>query len=534
MQTSLQIHIRGKNVTINAGAGNDYISNSKGNNVTFIYNDGDGFDTISGFNDASTLSIGNGTGTYSTVANGSDIVVTVGDGSITLVGSANLSTVKIAGREQFYWTLNGTTATYGSLVVNGVKSTSGLSISGKVVTVSKSSLGTGNVTVSDGYTLKPGNDVSAPATTAANWTLNGTTATYKSDSATAGYTLANNTISYSAAKAASTLATVSGKVVTVSKASLGTDDVTISVAGKYITLKSGAGNDKLVSTGSHISISASGGHNYVSLGANSSDQTVRTGAGNDSIVNSGENVTINGGAGNDYIWNEAGVNVVFQYNTGDGNDKIFNYGNEDIIRLASGTSIKKSAIVGSYYVFTIGNGKISVVGGASKRIHVVDANGNDKWYSDSSSDPVTVSGKKVTLTEDFSDYSFNVNSYDGITKTVAAKIATIDASAVNHTLEITGNKLANHITGTAEDDYIDGGAAADKLFGGDGNDKIFNYGNEDIIRLASGTSIKSAKASGKNYVFTIGSGKVSVVGGASKYIHVVDGSGNRLAYRTAD
>ena len=458
MPTPLQIHIRGKNVTINAGAGNDYIYNSKGNNVTFIYNDGDGFDTISGFNDASTLSIGNGTGTYSTVANGSDIVVTVGDGSITLVGSANLSTVKIAGREQFYWTLNGTTATYGSLVVNGVKSTSGLSISGKVVTVSKSSLGTGNVTVSDGYTLKPGNDVSAPATTAANWTLSGSTATYKSDSATAGYTLANNTISYSAAKAASTLATVSGKVVTVSKASLGTDDVTISVAGKYITLKSGAGNDKLVSTGSHVSISASGGHNYVSLGANSSDQTVRTGAGNDSIVNSGENVTLNGGTGNDTLYGSSGADV-FIYKSGDGNDKIFNYGNEDIIRLASGTSIKKAAIAGGDYVFTIGSGKISVVGGANKRIHVVNANGNDKWYSDSSSDPVKLSsnGKKVMLTEDFSDYSFNVNSYDGITKTVAAKIATIDASAVNHTLEITGNKLANHITGTAEDDYIDGG-----------------------------------------------------------------------------
>ena len=76
----------GSNVSITGGKGNDKISLSSYSKNTFIrYTPGDGNDTIWGLTENSTLQIGDGTGTYSTVVSGDDIIVTVGYGSIRLV-----------------------------------------------------------------------------------------------------------------------------------------------------------------------------------------------------------------------------------------------------------------------------------------------------------------------------------------------------------------------------------------------------------------------------------------------------------------
>ena len=519
------------------------------------------------------------------------------------------------------WTLSKSTATYKSasttagytlssnkitytpaksantlVTVKGVKSVSGLKLNGKTVKVSKASLGTSNVTISKGYKLKLGTDVKA-SESSAGWTLDGTIATYKVGSTAASYTLASDgkSIAYTAAQTGTSTAsatikgatsdsgfTVSGNTITAAASSLsekitvnsssygfsfGTDYTdatitgtakkdTISVAGSYITVNSGDGNDKIISTGSNVLISASGGRNHISLGANSSDQIVRTGAGDDTIYSGGSYNTIDGGKGNDILYGGDG-NDTFIYAVGDGNDKIFSFDDDDIIQLAKDTTIKSAAVVGSDYVFTIGSGKITVVGGASKSIRIVDSDGNDIW-SGETSEPVNIEDKKVTLTDSFLDDSFNVTT-DKRVQNVAAKIVTIDSSAVNHPLTITGNGNANHITGTDEDDYIDGAAGADKLYGsdgndtlnggagndslyggagadvfyyakGDGNDKIFDYTIDDTIRLAAGTKVKSATTNGTDYVFTIGNNKITVVGGASKFIHVVNADGSDKWY----
>ena len=85
----------GDNVTISGGKGNDTIYNNDGENSLFKYNAGNGKDCINGFNDTSTLSIGGGA--YSTKKSGSNIIVTVGKGKITLVGAASLDKVNIKG-----------------------------------------------------------------------------------------------------------------------------------------------------------------------------------------------------------------------------------------------------------------------------------------------------------------------------------------------------------------------------------------------------------------------------------------------------
>ena len=275
----------GSSVTISGGKGNDYIYNNcyrkddgsiyyytdnDGSNVVFNYNSGDGKDIIYGFKDNSTLSIGGGS--YSSKKSGDDIIFTVGNGKISLIGAASLSAVNIVGNETVAetnsWKISGTTATYGTssktlVTVNGVKSLDGLSLNKKVVTVSNSSLNKKSVTISDGYTLKLGSDVAKSKTTAAKWSLSGTTATYKSKSTTAGYKLSDNKISYVNSIGGSTVAKVNGvksisglslknKTVTVSNASLNKKTVTISDG---YSLKLGSDVTKSKTTATSWSIS---------------------------------------------------------------------------------------------------------------------------------------------------------------------------------------------------------------------------------------------------------------------------------------
>lgn len=246
----------GKNVTISGGTGNDAIAlEAYAANNLIIYEPGDGFDMIYGFKNDSTLKIGTGKDTYSKTISGNDIIITVGNGSMTLVGAKSLSSVNIQGTEVSVskWTLNGTTAIYGTsserlVTINGVKSTNGLSIdtTNKKVTVAASSLGTDNVTINNGYTLKLGNDVTQSTTTIAGWSFNGTTATYKAASISKGYKLDKNQISYSEEEGGEkfTLSgikntddiSVNDKTVTVGKSSLNGKAVELTGEGYTLAL----------------------------------------------------------------------------------------------------------------------------------------------------------------------------------------------------------------------------------------------------------------------------------------------------------
>ena len=85
-----------EDVTINGGAGDDYVYNDS-QKILFQYATGDGNDLIEGFNETSTLQICGGNGTYSSQVSGDDIIVTVVDGKITLVGATSLATVNVEG-----------------------------------------------------------------------------------------------------------------------------------------------------------------------------------------------------------------------------------------------------------------------------------------------------------------------------------------------------------------------------------------------------------------------------------------------------
>lgn len=80
--------------TIKGGKGNDSIQIIKVENNLFGYDAGDGNDTIGGFDATSTLSISGGS--YSSVTSGNDVIIKVGEGSITLK-DANGTALNIVG-----------------------------------------------------------------------------------------------------------------------------------------------------------------------------------------------------------------------------------------------------------------------------------------------------------------------------------------------------------------------------------------------------------------------------------------------------
>ena len=82
----------GDDVTIDAGAGDDLISLS-GGSALIKYAEGDGNDTIYGFDSDATLSPNS---TYKTQVSGNDLIVTIGDSKITLIDAANLELPNIA------------------------------------------------------------------------------------------------------------------------------------------------------------------------------------------------------------------------------------------------------------------------------------------------------------------------------------------------------------------------------------------------------------------------------------------------------
>ncbi|MBR4152623.1 MAG: calcium-binding protein [Selenomonadaceae bacterium] len=431
--------------------------------------------------------------------------------------------------------------------VNGVKSADGLSLKDKVVTVSKASLGTKKVTISKGYTLAFGIDVTKPQSVKATWSHKGTTATYKSSSSVAGYKLAKNgsSITYSTGAAASTLATITGikadatptvkgNVITLTKANLSSKKASVNGKGYEFSfakdnyakaeIKGNKGDDQITSNGSNLSIIV--------------------GTGNDTVKALGTSTTVTAGKGNDsIISNKTGGNV-FVYANGDGNDVITNFANSDKISIKSGTA--SITPVGKDVVFTIGKGKITVKGGIGKKITYIDKTGEHTYPKNG----VSLSSAAVNLSSDYSENVLKATDYGDA-------IQTINASAVTHKLTITANKLANDITGSTQDDSINGGAGTDIIRGGagndtligsagndtltggngadifiyadgNGNDVITDYKAEDKIQITKGTA--KVSKSGKDVIFTVGKGKITVKGAAEKVVTYINEKGKTNYY----
>ena len=107
--------------------------------------------------------------------------------------------------------------------------------------------------------------------------------------------------------------------------------------------------------------------------------------GNDTLVGGAGNDCLSGGDGDDSLWGGAGTDTLFGddgsdtfvYKSGDGNVIIADYDDSfDKIRVLSGNVGNPYANKAGDVTFDIGNGKISVKGGASQFIPIYDKDDN--------------------------------------------------------------------------------------------------------------------------------------------------------------
>ncbi|MBR6014407.1 MAG: hypothetical protein IK062_11625 [Selenomonadaceae bacterium] len=389
------------NNTIIGGEGYNSVYTEDGESKkVYAYSGGNGSDTIYGATENDTIKIVNVEYTRENVGN--NVVLKFDNETVTFIDAANKN-LNIEGTPYVepVWTINGTTATYGNsnrtlATITGLKSkvtVADFSLSGNVITLKSSALGTSKVSLTGDYTLAL-SGVSSPKNTKARFVVNGTTAKYLSKGISAGYTLSKDkkSVSYTKASGGKTLISLSGlksgtkasnltlknKTVTLSKNAIGKNLISVKADGyKFILQSSG----KLKNVGKTTILQGSSGKDTL-IGGSGKD-TLLGGNGNDSLtggkgndnLNGGNGVdTLVGGADNDTLTGGKGKDI-FVYAKGDGKDIITDYtARQDKIKISSG-SISKTKVSGKDVIFTVGSGSITVKNGKDQKISVVDSKG---------------------------------------------------------------------------------------------------------------------------------------------------------------
>ena len=206
--------------------------------------------------------------------------------------------------------------------------------------------------------------------------------------------------------------------------------------GANVTIKALAGNDSIDNYSWNVSISA--------------------GAGNDSIENwVGDNVTISGGAGNDKIsLHSYADNNLIQYASGDGNDTVYGFSNDDTLNITKGTYTTTKS--GNDFIVKVGKGSITlkdVLSDKSNSINIQGQSGKVKVYNNWTVWNGSISG----------------NLKSNVTLAGSKNADTIGNSADNVL-----------ITGQAGKDSIDNRGSYVSINGGTGNDTIKTYDGNNV------------------------------------------------------
>ena len=347
-----------------------------------------------------------------------------------------------------------------------------------------------------------------------------------------GLSIKNSTVTASTLFSGSAL-NLSNYENTATNADASKLSTSIEIIGSSVanSIKSGKGAD---------SVNGAEGNDTIYGGAGA--DTIFGGADNDKLFGDAGNDSLNGGAGNDTLTGGKG-NDVFIYESGD--DLITDYkAGEDTIRL-NPSAITSSTVKGSNVILTTDSGTLTLKATKDKTITFIDEEGNatDKiFFSDTSYAPLetglTYDAKKtaITASSKFGGYMIDLNECLSTTTKV-------NASAVKKALLISGNDLNNSIKGGKGADIITGGAGNDTLTGGAGADTfVYGGGNDVITDYKSGEDtimineeISEVGYSGKNVIFTIGDGSLTVKNAKGKKISVMNADNQTQVYsRTLD
>lgn len=570
-----QIQTGGDYSSIRAGGGDDQIALStlSASNV-LEYADGDGNDTITGFNADDTLRIVEGEYSTARSEDGNDFIVNVGDGSITFKDVADVA-INVVGADGMRQRLNvdrpEPTIPADALSYNGhyyyvfddattrqAAADNAYSLGGAIATADDSTEAAvlENLIAASGfdsaYYVESDTTLPFSSVYVVEWDEGtpSTVATYVTN------TTANSLVSGSNDReimtnssngtGATLLGLASNDSVTnyggyaVIDLGLGADNIYNDA--NYATIYGGGGNDRIRNNKQRVYIDAGAGHDYVNTdihGATYEFVTVDGGAGNDTIYSNDHRVSLNGGAGNDSIYTSAywsGVTLrggagddtintgsdayyysnyttngkLIQYADGDGNDIVTTFNPHDTIQILSG-AIGDGSINGSDLILKVGSGSITLKNTISTDVIVLKSDGS-----------------LATLTNEF------FTSTEGVESVSNDEAIVITGTARNDTLRNGGERVT--INALGGDDLIENyyGAENVSINAGAGNDSITNSGDNATIYGGAGNDTIEFGAEASALVrYSAGEGDDVIVGWNSRDTLQI-GAGEYSTERTAD
>ena len=473
-------------------------------NRVIQYANGDGNDVIEDYNNGDIIQITEGTYTTSTISN--DVIITVGEGSIKLLNAkgkniniqtgSGLEKVTLTNKDKSPYVATSMVGT-----IDGSQRTKSIKITGNangnsIVGGTKNDTiigGVGSDTLTGGkgndkLTGNAGYDIFTYADGDGKDVITDYTAGQDKVQLTSGtikkVAVSGSNVTFTIGKGSIKLNDTKGHKITVTDK----DGVTTSQAfgDKSISIANGDGQtiDTTLNT-TAITLDSSARTEALNLVGNSKSNVIQLGSGDN---------TITSGKGKDTIGFNGGDAVITDYTAGQ--DKLkFN------------ASISSAVESGNDVVFTLGTSKVTVQGAKDKKITIIDKDNQ-------------------TTSQVYGATEVKLSNSDGATINVIDPIKKIDASKRTKAISIIANDSANTIIGGKGKDTLTGGKGADTFVytKGYGNDLITDYSatENDIIQLGTKTQITGANYDGDNLILSIGKGKLTVQGGASQNVTVVD------------
>ena len=277
----------------------------------------------------------------------------------------------------------------------------------------------------------------------------------------------------------------------------------------------GSGNDSIVAENGNDTIYGGNGNDTI-IASNDSNY-IDGGAGNDSIIGSNTqnaNDTIIGGAGNDSI-NGGYANSLYIYNLGDGNDTIIDNRGEDTILFGEGVTQANIQFKGEnndlIISFKDNAGSIRIKEALSNSNKIIEHfifSDNTELTHSQVLELLNIYGTESTDFIIGSNVAETIYGYGGNDSISALKgDDLIYAGAGNDTIEAgEGNDT---VFGGSGNDSIIAGNGSDYLDGGDGNDTIMGSTTSnatDTIIGGLGNDYLNGKNANSLYLFNLGDG----------------------------
>ena len=489
----------------------------------------------------------------------------------------------------------------------------GLSVNGNVVTVSRAALsGVEMITVSNGFKLALGSDVTPIIVTDPSWTYLDNTLTYMSGGSTEGYVLTNNVIRH--------VSTKNSERVTISGISTSTDGTTASgverVGTTFIISES-----CLIKDEENI-VKISGEDYYLALAdgipepieteegwsLDGTTATYKTASNTEGFTLEGNKITytpetepetvvtvygVKSTEGLDFDENDDSIIVVYEESLGEDEITISNgyklkldndaphqgstagwkladkRATYEVGGMTEGYKLENNKIV--YSAETPGEEKIALNGVESKPSFVDDYEGDDEEDGKAGIVQLALenfSEEGISLESNARGYSFKIveGAYQDGRFVGGEDKDTVANDGSNLNIELGGERdsIVNNgsnvfIDGGAGNDFINneggvgisvkGGAgndnvtlSADSIKGGEnifvystgeGKDKVSSFGKSDKIQLDNNAAF-SAEVKNNNVVFKIGSGTITIQEGATsnREITIIDSDSNTISNNT--